>query len=199
MPAKQKLNISHTFHYSYQTGSQSQSQSVLADPGVLLTTSWTASSPDLTRLKALSPSNKNTKAQKHYFMTIVVDNDSVIKLQYKKRNPSWRISSLRQTARAHGSVCHPACPSLYFISCSTTSAFRLMKPASAACQSVSLWLRVGLFRLTARQADTARRWGDRHHSYTRVGWQHLGILRQRVLKDQCAAFWATRWGTQMMK
>lgn len=77
--------ITHTFLYSHQTGSQSRSQSARVDPGVLLTTSLTASSPDLTRLKALPPSNKNTKAQKtFYYNNCCRENDSVIKLQYKK-------------------------------------------------------------------------------------------------------------------
>lgn len=102
----------HTFLYSYQTSSQSRSQSVPVDPGVLLTTSLTASSPDLTRLKALSTSNKNTTAQNHSIMTIVVEKDSVIKLQYKKIetpadiSPHWGKLQQCLDQFASLSVCH---------------------------------------------------------------------------------------------
>lgn len=141
----------------------------------------------------------NTKAQKHSIMTIVADNGSVIKLQIKqiRKNPSWRVSSLRPTV----TCTWISLPARHFAPSAVqqSSASRLVKPASAACQSASLWLCVGFSRLTARQADTARRWGDRHHGYTRGGWQHLGVPRQRVLKDQCAAFCTTRWGTLIMK
>lgn len=66
----------------------------------------------------------NTKAQKHSITTIVVDNDSVIKLQNKqiRKNPSWRISSLRQTVTCTWislPACLPACPSLCSVSCPT--------------------------------------------------------------------------------
>lgn len=63
---------------------------------------------------------------------------------------------------------------------------RFPKPASPACQCVSLWLCVSCIRpLTVRQADTTRRWRDHRHGYASRGWQHLGSLGNTRCQQTC--------------